>query len=280
MLVAHLPRVRSIGTGRIPVSVSPRAPRTGRTGRSSRSARSPGTVPLDDIPLARRAQPQATPQRRRGSGLLWLFVGGGVSASLIALLLLTPLRQRLLPPPLTAMAARPSADGRLLGHFPYPEAPPATLTAIGPGLALRREAAEALRQMQRAAAADGVELRVLSAFRDRALQKQLFFDVKADRNQDARTRARVSAPPGFSEHSTGYAVDLGDGRVPATDLSESFEDTGAFRWLAANANRYHFTLSFPRANRQGVSYEPWHWRFEGSTEALRLFEPTQGLSSR
>jgi D-alanyl-D-alanine carboxypeptidase len=208
-------------------------------------------------------------------------VGGGVSASLIALLLGTPLRQRLLAPPVTtAMGARPSADGRLLGHFPYPEAPAASLTAIGPGLSLRREAAEALGQMQRAAAADGVELRVLSAFRDRALQNQLFFDVKADRNQDARTRARVSAPPGFSEHSTGYAVDLGDGRLPATDLSESFEGTEAFRWLAANANRYHFTLSFPRANRQGVSYEPWHWRYEGSTEALRLFEPAQGLASR
>ena len=220
------------------------------------------------------------PRRPRAWGLGLLLAGGGAGLAVLALLLVSPLRQRLLPPPVAGVGARPSADGRLLGHFPYPEAPPASLTAIGPGLALRREAAEALQQMQRAAAAEGVELRVLSAFRDRALQKQLFFDVKADRNQDARTRARVSAPPGFSEHSTGYAVDLGDGRLPATNLSESFEASAAFRWLMANANRYHFTLSFPRANRQGVSYEPWHWRYEGSTEALRLFEPAQRLADR
>jgi D-alanyl-D-alanine carboxypeptidase len=178
------------------------------------------------------------------------------------------------------LAARPAADGRLLGHFPYPEAPAATLTTIAPGLALRSEAARALLAMQRAAAADGVDLRVLSAFRSLELQKHLFFEVKADRNQDARTRARVSAPPGFSEHSTGYAVDLGDGRLPATNLSGSFEQTPAFGWLRANANRFHFTLSFPRANRQGVNYEPWHWRYEGSTEALRLFEPAQRLANR
>ena len=45
-----------------------------------------------------------------------------------------------------------------------------------------------------------------------------------------------------------------------------------------NANRYHFTLSFPAGNAQGVSYEPWHWRFEGSAEALKLFEPAHRLT--
>ena len=214
-------------------------------------------------------------------GLGWLLVGVAGSAALAAGLLFSPLRTRLLPPPpLADRAARPAADGRLLGHFPYPEAAPHTLAAIAPGLELRSEAARAFQAMQRAAAAEGVDLRVLSAFRSLALQKQLFFDVKANRNQDARTRARVSAPPGFSEHSTGFAVDLGDGRLPATNLSVDFVRTPAFRWLQANANRFLFSLSFPRDNRQGVSYEPWHWRYEGSTEALRLFEPAQRLAGR
>jgi D-alanyl-D-alanine carboxypeptidase len=119
---------------------------------------------------------------------------------------------------------------------------------------------------------------VLSAFRSHTLQKELFFDVKSDRNQSARERAMVSAPPGFSEHSTGFAIDLGDGLAPATNLSPSFDQTGAYAWLQANAARYHFILSFPRGNAQGVSYEPWHWRFEGSAEALKLFEPAQRLA--
>mgnify|MGYP003353772201 CR=1 FL=1 len=49
-------------------------------------------------------------------------------------------------------------------------------------------------------------------------------------------------------------------------------------WLKAHANRFHFELSFPQGNRQGVSYEPWHWRFEGSAEALKIFESAQRLS--
>jgi D-alanyl-D-alanine carboxypeptidase len=60
-------------------------------------------------------------------------------------------------------------------------------------------------------------------------------------------------------------------------LSSSFESTPAFNWLKANANRFHFRLSFPQGNSQGVNYEPWHWRFEGSAEALRTFEAAQRL---
>jgi D-alanyl-D-alanine carboxypeptidase len=110
------------------------------------------------------------------------------------------------------------------------------------------------------------------------LQKHLFFDVKSARNQTASERARVSAPPGFSEHATGFAIDLGDGSQPGANLSQSFEQTAAFSWLKANGARYQFALSFPYGNSQGVSYEPWHWRYEGSTQALQVFEPAQRLS--
>jgi D-alanyl-D-alanine carboxypeptidase len=173
---------------------------------------------------------------------------------------------------------RAGIDGRLLGHLPYAEVKPSELVAISPGLELQRDAADALVAMRSAAAADGVDLVVLSGYRSIALQKHLFFDVGSERNQSAEQRARVSAPPGFSEHSTGYALDIGDGRSPGTNLSQSFEATAAFAWLVQNANRYHFNLSFPAGNPQGVNYEPWHWRFEGSAEALRLFEPAHRLT--
>jgi D-alanyl-D-alanine carboxypeptidase len=132
--------------------------------------------------------------------------------------------------------------------------------------------------MQEAARAEGVALVVLSGFRSIQVQKHLFFDVGSERNQSAEQRARVSAPPGFSEHSTGYALDIGDGQRADTNLSQSFEATPAFAWLVQNANRYHFGLSFPAGNTQGVNYEPWHWRFEGSAEALTLFEPAHRLT--
>lgn len=232
----------------------------------------------DDIPIAQRTTP-ALPARpgflsRVGLvGLATVCVGGALLLAFPA-----PIRRWLTPPPVEGLNARLSADGRLLGHFPYPEVADHELVEVSPGQALHRDAASALLAMQRAAAADGVRLTVLSAFRPTAVQKELFFDVKSERNQSALQRSRVSAPPGFSEHSTGYAVDLGDGSAPQSNLSERFAETAAFRWLQDHAARYHFILSFPANNPQGVNHEPWHWRFEGSAEALQLFEPAQRLA--
>jgi D-alanyl-D-alanine carboxypeptidase len=183
-----------------------------------------------------------------------------------------------MPAPVAGLNARLSSDGRLLGHLPYPEAPASSLAKVAPDLQLRTEAAENLLAMQRAAAANGIDLTVISAFRSIELQRHLFFDVGAERNQSPQARAKVSAPPGFSEHSTGYAVDLGDGHRPETNLASSFETSAAFAWLEANGARFHFQLSFPKQNNQGVSYEPWHWRYVGSTEALQQFEPAHRLA--
>ena len=267
-------------------------PRSVRQSRSAQSLRSAGrdsasastTRGGEDIPIARREvslAPSRSPLQRLLSrvglaGLLLMLATAALVAAFPG-----PLRRWLLPQPegpVPGLAARPSADGRLLGHFPYAEARADELVTLAPGLQMQRDAAESVLAMQRAAAADGVQLSLLSAFRPVELQKRIFFDVKSERNQNALERAQVSAPPGFSEHSTGYAVDLGDASAPQTNLSEGFEQTRAFRWLQANAARYHFVLSFPPDNAQGVSYEPWHWRFEGSAEALRLFEPAQRLS--
>jgi D-alanyl-D-alanine carboxypeptidase len=197
---------------------------------------------------------------------------------LAAIAVFGPWRALLEPSPVEGLGARVSEDGRLLGHFPYPEAKESELVSIAPGLQLREDAAHSFLAMQRDAAAEGVALTLLSAFRSADDQKHLFFSVKAQRNQTARDRAKVSAPPGFSEHSTGYAIDVGDLSQPHTNLSAAFTETKAYRWLSQNAARYQFTLSFPAGNPQGVSFEPWHWRYEGSVNALRLFEPAQRLS--
>jgi D-alanyl-D-alanine carboxypeptidase len=225
----------------------------------------------NDIPVARRSARAPQPSVRPWRTILLTSIA---LVSLAAALGVTvpQLRVLLNPAPITTLGVRRSPDGRLLGHYPYPEAPASQLVQVAPGLQVHRDAAEALLALQREAAAAGVDLRVISGFRSVALQNHLFFDVKSERNQSAAERAKLSAPPGFSEHSTGFSVDLGDGSRPGTNLKPVFESTPAFTWLQRNANRYHFRLSFPKDNRQGVSYEPWHWRFEGSAEALKMFE--------
>jgi D-alanyl-D-alanine carboxypeptidase len=136
---------------------------------------------------------------------------------------------------------------------------------------LKEAAANAFLRMQDAAKADGVNLVPLSAYRSIEDQQYLFFEVKSIRGQDTSTRAEVSAPPGYSEHHTGYAVDIGDGTDPESNLSISFEDTEAFRWLQENASHYSFELSFLPNNEQGIAYEPWHWRYVGDQSSLETF---------
>ena len=230
---------------------------------------------VDDIPEARRSAPSTLRRSPRRSRLLGAALLGLLT--LMGVVLLSPAGRRLLMPPVPGLAARPGLDGRLLGHFPYPEVASQDLVSLGSGQLVHREVSEALDAMQQAARADGVDLVVLSAFRPQEAQKQIFFGVKSERNQSASERAQVSAPPGYSEHSTGYALDLGDASQPESHLSERFEDTSAFAWLQRHAARFHFQLSFPRGNAQGVSYEPWHWRFEGTAEALRMFEAAHRL---
>jgi len=175
--------------------------------------------------------------------------------------------------PKNELTTKKPSKGDLLGHLPYKIAPKADLAPINNdgNITLRNAAAEKFKQMQSAATADGINLVPISAFRTTEAQEQLFFGVKEQRVQNAAKRAKVSAPPGYSEHHTGYALDIGDGNNPATNVEVEFANTAAFRWLEQNALKYSFELSFPPENEQGVSYEPWHWRFVGDRDSLETF---------
>ncbi|MCB1664258.1 MAG: D-alanyl-D-alanine carboxypeptidase family protein [Pseudomonadales bacterium] len=110
--------------------------------------------------------------------------------------------------------------------------------------------------LQVAAQSDGVELLLVSAYRSVDYQVQIF-RRKLDSGQEIAHILKVNAAPGYSEHHTGRALDIGTPGSPV--LEECFEQTDAFRWLSANAAAFGFSLSFPRDNPNGISYEPWHW---------------------
>lgn len=219
----------------------------------------------DDIPFAERER-RPTPKAPSRRPLVLL----GAIALVAAAVAVGAILRRPAPVPEAGSLPVPARDGTLLGHHPYPDARVEQLTRLE-GVQLRPAAAEAFRSMQQAALADGVRLVPLSGFRSRQEQQAIYFGVKSERNQSVQERAKVSAPPGYSEHHTGYALDIGDGDRPTTHVEPSFEATPAFRWLQTHANRFNFELSFPQGNAQGVSYEPWHWRFVGDPDSLKLF---------
>jgi len=162
-------------------------------------------------------------------------------------------------------------DARILGHLPYNETPKEKLVLIEPNIEVHMDMRDSLLKMREEAKKDGIYLVFLSGYRSINLQNEIFYSLKSIRNQEAAERARVSAPPGYSEHSTGFAIDIGDDTQRDTDFETDFENTDAFRWLIKNAAKFHFKLSFNKDNKY-IDYEPWHWRYEGSIEALKVFE--------
>lgn len=252
------------------------------------NANQPGQPPqsqfssFEDIPIAERETPIEIPVAKKSSAP-WLWLGGAVAIALLAggswFAYQWWLNRGVASSTPAQVAASPQStvapsDGRSeLNHFPYEEAPQNELEPISAdgGIKLRASAARAYKDMTAAASAEGVILIPLSGFRSVKEQEQVYFEVKAERSQTLQQRAMVSAPPGHSEHHTGYAIDIGDGNVPATNLSPDFDQTKAFQWLSNNATKYNFEISFPKGNQQGVTYEPWHWRFVGDKQSLDTF---------
>jgi len=182
-------------------------------------------------------------------------------------------------PPVTQVSAAKAIPlvKPYFGHLPYQEGDPDRLVDAGRFVrgtyerseALDFEANEAFQVMVAAAKAEGVFLMPISGFRTIADQR-LLFEKQIERKGSEEAASKWSAPPGYSEHHTGYAIDIGDMNSD-TDLKMTFQDTNVYRWLTVNANRFGFEQSFPHNNQQGVSFEPWHWRYVGSARAGQIF---------
>ena len=229
----------------------------------------------DDIPLAKRIKSIKTITNKSFLRIGFLFLLLGISLTLLvnksALLQTKSIDQSISSTDVTQ-------NKSLLGHLPYPEASKEELVLFSSGIYVHKDIYEKFKEMQFKAAQRGISLRLLSGQRSINLQRDIFYENKSIRNQTAIERSWDSAPPGYSEHSTGYAIDVGDGNYPNTHFEVEFEQTPAFQWMQNYASKYHFVLSFPPNNEQGVTYEPWHWRFEGTVNALRKFEDANRIT--
>jgi D-alanyl-D-alanine carboxypeptidase len=148
------------------------------------------------------------------------------------------------------------------GLQPCAEATQLTVAEVGPEgreFLLEPAAARAWQAMKEAAARDGLALCLVSAFRSVGRQTEILRD-KLTAGESIEEALRWVAPPGYSEHHSGRAVDIGVPGEPA--LEESFETSDAFAWLQAHAASHGFHLSYPRGNPSGYGYEPWHWCYQ------------------
>lgn len=119
-------------------------------------------------------------------------------------------------------------------------------------------AAKAWRKLKAAAINERVSLFIVSAFRSIDRQTEIV-RRKLQAGVPIEDILTVCAPPGFSEHHTGRAIDLS---TPGSlSLEVEFEHTPAFAWLRAHAADFGYYLSYPIGNPSGYQYEPWHWCF-------------------
>ncbi|WOB27644.1 MULTISPECIES: D-alanyl-D-alanine carboxypeptidase family protein [Xanthomonas] len=145
-------------------------------------------------------------------------------------------------------------------------AEPATLQfaghdRFGRPLWLSAGAVRAWQQMRAAALRADIVLDAISGYRSHDYQLGIF-ERKFAHGLTLEQILAVNAAPGFSEHHSGDALDIGTPGEPPAE--ESFEATTAFAWLRSHAPHFGYRLSYPRDNPHGIVYEPWHWRWHAA----------------
>ena len=137
--------------------------------------------------------------------------------------------------------------------------------------------APALKRMSAAAKQAHLTLTLESGYRSYNTQVSLYGSYVAHYGQTAADR--FSARPGYSEHQTGLAADLGGVTKPACNVAQCFASTPEGIWLANHSYQYGFIIRYTTAKESVTGYEnePWHVRYVGvalATEMHRIHVTT------
>lgn len=144
------------------------------------------------------------------------------------------------------------------------------------GVAVRELVLADLDALRQAAAANGTPIGVLAGYRGFSRQQDLF-DRRTNTLGDVEAGSRV-ARPGHSEHQLGTTVDLAT--AGALDVDQAWGASLTGQWIATNAFKYGFIISYPpeSQDRTCYDYEPWHLRYVGRQLAADIID--SGLTSR
>lgn len=130
---------------------------------------------------------------------------------------------------------------------------------------LPQRAHEAYGKMNNAMFLDiGRKVFVLSGYRSPAYQLVVFLETLEENEFDMKSTVKRVALPGCSEHGVPkrQAIDFTTFKLGKNSTDDpAFERTKEYRWLLKRAGEFGFYLSYPRGNKQGVMFEPWHWHY-------------------
>ena len=140
------------------------------------------------------------------------------------------------------------------------------------GRKLRKEASTAAYKLAMAMKAEGKgSLVIQSAYRSFA--EQTTIHDRQVRKYGRKAGEALAARPGFSEHQTGWAMDV-SARNQGCQIRVCFGETKAGSWLRENAYKYGFIVRYPNYATPvtGYQYEPWHLRYVGKGLAKLMHE--------
>ena len=130
----------------------------------------------------------------------------------------------------------------------------------------------AFEKMAAAAKNEGFELVAFSGFRSYEYQQSLYDRYVSRDGKDAADR--YSARPGYSEHQSGLAFDIGEKGNEDLWLTDAFGESAAGKWLVNNAHKYGFILRYPKGKEDitGYMYESWHFRYLEGDTATKVYK--------
>jgi len=151
--------------------------------------------------------------------------------------------------------------------------PPDLVSARRAGFAkkflVRELVIDALTRLAKAAAKAGHQVGIVAAYRSFDQQASLY-NIRKE-SGDAGLLADT-AVPGHSEHQLGTTIDFKS--AGAADVDVSWAQTKTGRWMANNAWKFGFVMSYPKG-KLGVAcypWEPWHFRYFGTGVAQHIHD--------
>jgi len=137
------------------------------------------------------------------------------------------------------------------------------------GVPLHAEAADAFKKFARAAKSEGVTVVPVSGYRSYSQQSSLYDSYVRQYGQEKADM--LAARPGYSEHQTGLAMDVGNPGGTCA-LQACFANTPVGKWAAEYGPDYGFIIRYPDGAQSitGYTYEPWHLRYVGTELAQKI----------
>lgn len=162
---------------------------------------------------------------------------------------------------------------RLSEHYAPKDLVPASNSGIrrGAGYKLRNIIILDLKELVEHAKRDGVDLSIRSGYRSYQDQLSTYnYWVRVNKN-NADDADKISARAGHSQHQLGTVVDFSSSEIQ-DGIGGRFHTTKASAWLAKNAWKYGFVISFPEGyeGTTGYNYESWHYRYIGRANAQEM----------